>query len=347
MTAHDQLTNLAYQLSQDCGGHEGLVEGLLLALLADGSVLLESRSSPAAGSVFRSLARSIHADSCRIPFVQDESHPHSACFEVYRSATNVGEFLFQPALIFSNLILLEEVNHAPVELQNALLSAIAEREVVVAGNSHPLPALFMVVATENSFLEDDCRMLSAEQCDRFLLHINLKQSLETIRVITPDVHAGPDLPQVHPPPHPAAKTLAKIHALVPQGALFEARSEVRKVRMPQSIADYISALTGMIRRPASSCAEAAQWMHRGTNTARGTHAIDRVARAYAWMHGRDYVAINDVVTVAPDCLRHRVILNLKARAEGKTADDILALLLDQPWLGDQRIASIYETQYRQ
>jgi MoxR-like ATPase len=232
---------------------------------------------------------------------------------VYYEADGRGTFQFQPGPLFGNLILADEINRAPAKVQAALLEAMEERQVTVAGTTHTLPVLFMVLATQNPIEQEGTYPLPEAQMDRFLLHVMIRYpdeaaELQVLRLVRGE--EGTPARQ-----RPAAPRL-------PQQAVFEARAEVQQLPVAEAVERYIVALVSATRYPERLSADLQTWIRVGASP-RGTLALDRAARAHAWLRGGAYVTPDDVRAVVHDCLRHRLILSYEANANGLSADDVI------------------------
>ena len=306
--------SLSQWLSSQIVGQQTLVERLLIALLADGHLLVEGAPGLAKTKAIKSLADGIEGDFQRIQFTPDLLPSDITGTEIYRPET--GEFNFQQGPIFHNLVLADEINRAPAKVQSALLEAMAERQVSVGRKTMELPQLFLVMATQNPIEQEGTYPLPEAQLDRFLMHI---------RIDYPDASAEKQI-----------LSLARGEAIssqatrpdteVSQQTIFDARKEVMQVHMADAVDEYLVQLILATRTPEKYSQELAEWIEFGASP-RATIALDRCARAQAWLHQRDYVSPDDVQTIAHDCLRHRLILNYEAEADGKDVDTVISELL--------------------
>jgi len=299
-------------------GQEHVVEQLLIALLTNGNVLMEGLPGLAKTRTIKTLSKLLESEFRRIQFTPDLLPSDVTGTEMYYSEGGRGEFRFQPGPIFGNLILADEINRAPAKVQAALLEAMEERQVTVAGTTHKLPSLFMVLATQNPIEQEGTYPLPEAQMDRFLLHVvvhhpNEADERKILRLVRGEESAagGGD----------GQERLA-------QQVVFDARQEVLAVTVADSVEQYIVSLIGATRQPDRYGEKLAQWIHVGASP-RGTLALDRASRAAAWLQGRDHVLPDDVRAVLHGCLRHRIILSYTANAEGVTADVVLDELVTQ------------------
>ena len=311
MTTREQILHLKGQVGQSIIGQEPVIEQLLIALLCNGNVLMEGLPGLAKTRAIKTLSKHIESTFRRIQFTPDLLPSDVTGTEVYYSESGKGEFRFQPGPIFGNLILADEINRAPAKVQAALLEAMEERQVTVAGKTHTLPALFMVLATQNPIEQEGTYPLPEAQMDRFLLHVFVKHpsdenERQILRLVRGEEAASPD----------------GDHAPLAQSIIFDARREVLAVHVADPIEQYIVALVSATRNPDRYGDQLKRWIHVGASP-RGTLALDRASRAHAWLQGRDHVLPDDVRAVAHGCLRHRLILIYEANAEGMTADAVL------------------------
>jgi MoxR-like ATPase len=314
MALQDTFGDLRTQLAKRIIGQEKLVDRLLIALLADGHLLVEGAPGLAKTTAIKALADHIEGDFHRIQFTPDLLPSDVTGSEIYRAET--GKFEFQRGPIFHNLVLADEINRAPAKVQSALLEAMGERQVSVGMQTFPLAHLFMVMATQNPIEQEGTYPLPEAQLDRFLMHVvigypSAKAEKAILHLARNDFRRG----QIE------AET--KVSA----NQVFEARNEVADIYMSDTVEQYLLALVLATRSPTSVDPELARWTAFGASP-RGTIALDRCARAYAWLDGRDYVSPDDVRSIAFDVLRHRILLTFEAEAEGMTADDIIRRLIE-------------------
>ena len=304
------------ELSRCIIGQSALVERLLIALLANGHLLVEGAPGLAKTTAVKELAARIEGDFHRIQFTPDLLPADLTGTEIYRPQQ--GSFEFQRGPIFHNLLLADEVNRAPAKVQSALLEAMGERQVTVGRTTYALPQLFLVMATQNPIEQEGTYPLPEAQLDRFLMHV---------RVDYPDGAAEAAILRLA---RERART-ALHDAIVParvlsQSQIFAAREEVLTLHLAPALEEYVVQLTLASRAGRMYGEDLARWIAYGASP-RGTIAIDRCARAHAWLAGRDFVAPEDVHTVAHDVLRHRILLSYEAEAEGVTPDKVIDALL--------------------
>ena len=297
-------------------GQSALVERLLVALLADGHLLVEGPPGLAKTRAVKALAQGLEGDFQRVQFTPDMLPADLTGSDIYRPEE--GSFRFQRGPLFHNLILADEINRAPAKVQSALLEAMAERQITVGAASYPLPRLFLVMATQNPIEQEGTYPLPEAQLDRFMLHVRVdypdRATTRRIMALARDeaLHAGEPAP---------ARRLA-------QAAVFAARREVLGLTLAEPVAEYIAALVDETRHAEPYSARLAQWLRWGASP-RAAIAIERGARALAWLDGRDYVSPEDVQAIAPDALRHRLLLDYGAQASNVSAQDCVDELLRQ------------------
>ncbi|MBN7797983.1 AAA family ATPase [Parahaliea mediterranea] len=311
--ASAELRALESWLSQQIIGQAHLVERLIIALLADGHLLVEGAPGLAKTRAIKSLADGIEGSFHRIQFTPDLLPGDVTGTEIYRPQD--GSFLFQRGPVFHNLVLADEVNRAPAKVQSALLEAMAERQVSVGTQTYDLPELFLVMATQNPIEQEGTYPLPEAQLDRFLLHVRVgypdaAAEREILRLTRAEAaHRGGE------PPQPLS-----------QETVLAARREVLAMHMAEAVEDYIVQLVIASREPAPYSEQLAAWIEFGASP-RATIALDRCARAHAWLQGRDFVTPDDVQAVAADVFRHRLLLSFEAEANGVTADQVIRELL--------------------
>ncbi|WP_428313036.1 AAA family ATPase [Hydrocarboniphaga sp.] len=288
-------------------GQQNLVERLLLALLADGHLLVEGPPGLAKTRAIKALAQGLEANFQRVQFTPDMLPSDLTGSDIFRPEE--GRFQFQQGPLFHNLILADEINRAPAKVQSALLEAMGEHQISVGSATYALPTLFLVMATQNPIEHEGTFPLPEAQLDRFMLHtlVDYPDRATTLRIMEL-ARREAITAEVLPPPR----------KLLSQDSIFAARREVLSLTLADSVADYISALVDATRAPAAYSAKLAEWLRWGASP-RAAIAIERGARAYAWLQGRDYVSPEDVQVVAPDALRHRLLLDYSAQARRITA----------------------------
>jgi MoxR-like ATPase len=308
------VQNLQAWLESQIVGQPMLVERLLIALIADGHLLVEGAPGLAKTKAIKTLADGIEGDFHRIQFTPDLLPSDVTGTDIYRPEN--GTFEFQKGPIFHNLVLADEINRAPAKVQSALLEAMAERQVSVGQASYALPALFLVMATQNPIEQEGTYPLPEAQLDRFLMHV---------RVDYPDVTAERSILRLARAEASQQRKAALPPTPVTQTTLFAAREEVLQVHMAEAVEEYIVQLTAATRSPKIYGADLAKWIEFGVSP-RATIGLDRCSKAHAWLKGRDFVSPDDVQAVLGDVFRHRLLLSFEAEANGMTPDDVIAEL---------------------
>jgi MoxR-like ATPase len=311
MNAREQIGELKRRINASVIGQESVVESLLIALLANGHILMEGLPGLAKTRTIKTLAKNLDSEFRRIQFTPDLLPSDITGTEIYTGEGTGGTFQFQPGPVFGNLILADEINRAPAKAQAALLESMEERQVTVAGKTHKLPDLFLVLATQNPIEQEGTYPLPEAQMDRFLMHVFVGYStVENERKILRLVR-GED-----------AGVIVETEGKIPADAVFQTRKEVLTVQVAETVVNYIVALVTATRRPGEYDKDLAKWIKVGASP-RGTLALDRASRAHAWFSGADTVTPENVKAVAHACLRHRLILTYEGEAEGVTKDHII------------------------
>ncbi|QYK02694.1 AAA family ATPase [Shewanella psychrotolerans] len=296
-------------------GQPTLTENLLIALIADGHLLVEGPPGLAKTRAVKALSDGVEGDFHRIQFTPDLLPADLTGTDIYRAQTATFEFEAGP--IFHNLILADEINRAPAKVQSALLEAMAEGQVTVGKHSYQLPKLFLVMATQNPLENEGTYPLPEAQLDRFLMHLNLdypsaETEFEIMRLSRNEAKAH-DLPKVSP---------------IAQVEVFAARAEALEIYLAEPLEQYIVNIVMATRQPEQYSDTLASWLEYGVSP-RATISIERCARARAWLMERDYVSPEDIQAVVPNVLRHRLLLSYQAQAEGVNADQVINYILSQ------------------
>ena len=314
---------LAAALDARVVGQHALTQRLLIALLCDGHVLVEGVPGLAKTTAVKTLAELLEADFHRIQFTPDLLPADLTGTEVFRAET--GTFEFRPGPVFRSLVLADEINRAPAKVQSALLEAMEERQVSVGRASFPLPELFMVMATQNPIEQDGTYPLPEAQLDRFLLHVQVGYPAPAAEHAI--LHLARD-EALRAASGGSGGRRAPATAIASSAQVFAARREALELHMAAALEQFIVELVLATRDPGAYDAELAPLLRLGASP-RASIGLDRAARAHAWLAGRDYVSPEDIQAIAPDVLRHRLLLGYQARADGVGADEIVARLLAQ------------------
>ncbi len=313
MALREQFQALESDLQNQVIEQPDLVRSLIIALLADGHLLVEGAPGLAKTKAIKEIAARLHTLFQRIQFTPDLLPSDITGTEIYRQET--GEFVFQPGPIFSNLVLADEINRAPAKVQSALLEAMSERQVTAGSETRPLDELFLVMATQNPLEQEGTYPLPEAQLDRFLMHVNLdfpsrEAELKILRLVRGELTA------------PEA-----VDIQVSTQSVLDARQEVLELHLAPAIEEYMVQLTMATRNPESWNEELSQWLICGVSP-RATLALERSARASAWLNGRDFVTPDDVQAVFPNVFRHRFYMNYEAQAQGVTPDHVISKILN-------------------
>lgn len=315
-TAQKQISQLSAHLNARILGQKNLVSRLLVALLADGHLLVEGAPGLAKTRAVKELSAMIEGDFHRIQFTPDLLPGDLTGTDVYHPED--GSFVFQPGPIFHHLLLADEINRAPAKVQSALLEAMGERQVTIGGKTYRLPELFLVMATQNPLEQEGTYPLPEAQLDRFLMYVKISY---------PEAHVEHDiLTLARREAHGALETIPVDLNPISQPTLLEARSQVLNVHTSDALENYLIQLVIATRNPQAYSNELARWLRFGASP-RATIALDRCSKAHAWLAGRNYVMPEDIHTIAHDVLRHRILLSFEAEAEGVTSDDFITGLL--------------------
>ena len=299
-------------------GQHDLVNKLLIALLADGHLLVEGAPGLAKTRAIKVLSDGVEGDFQRVQFTPDLLPADLTGTEIYRPQD--GSFKFQKGPLFHNLVLADEINRAPAKVQSALLEAMAERQITVASTTYPLPELFLVMATQNPIEQEGTYPLPEAQLDRFLLHVFVDY---------PDATAEKEiLALTRNEAKSKENTATESIEPISQSAILKARQQVLDVHMAENLEDYLLEIVTKTRKPEAYGEDLASWIEYGASP-RASIALDRCARAHAWLNGRDFVAPEDIQEMAHDVLRHRIILSFEAEAEGITKDKFIDTLLSR------------------
>jgi MoxR-like ATPase len=308
-----QFSSLKEHLSRQIIGQHALVENLLIALLANGHLIVEGPPGLAKTRAVNALAEGIEAEFHRIQFTPDLLPADLTGTDIYRPED--GTFVFQQGPLFRNLVLADEINRAPAKVQSALLEAMAEGQITVGRKTYQLPELFLVMATQNPIEQEGTYPLPEAQLDRFLMHLEIDypdadNELEILRL-----NRGEALQQ-------AQEKIAQIS----QQDILQARKEVLQIHLAPSLEQYMVDLIMATRMPQKYDDQLAKWLAYGASP-RATIALDRCARAKAWLNGRDFVSPEDIQSVLPNVLRHRLLLTYQAEAEGITSNQLIDHIL--------------------
>jgi MoxR-like ATPase len=302
-------------------GQVQVLDRLLIGLLSNGNLLLEGLPGLAKTRAVKALAQNLEADFSRVQFTPDLLPSDITGTEVYYQKDGGGEFRFDPGPLFANVVLADEINRAPAKVQAALLEAMEERQVTVAGTTHALPPLFIVMATQNPIEQEGTYPLPEAQMDRFLMHVaidypSVDDEVDVVRLVRTEATAARH-----------AESEEDV-APIPQQVVFDARAEIDRIHVSDAVDRYVVGLVDASRHADKYDDDLGRLIEVGASP-RGALALDKTSRAYAWLAGRDHVTPDDVRAVVHDCFRHRIKLSFEAHAENTSADDVIARLVQQ------------------
>jgi len=312
--AANAFSNLKTYLDTQIIGQPALTQALLIAILADGHLLVEGPPGLAKTRAVNALAKGIEGSFQRVQFTPDLLPADVTGTDIYRQQTS--EFVFEKGPLFHNLILADEINRAPAKVQSALLEAMAERQVTVGKNTYPLSDLFLVMATQNPLEQEGTYPLPEAQLDRFLMHLSInypgaEHELDILRLTRGE----------------ALKDEAPVLEQISQPDLFAARKAILGLYLAEPLEQYLVQLIIATREGANLDEQLGRWIEYGASP-RATIALDKCARAHAWLSGRDFVSPDDIQAVVHNVLRHRIILSYEAQADGITKDQVISRIVE-------------------
>ena len=317
MSVAEQFQKLEAHASSLIIGQAHLINRMLIALLCDGHLLVEGAPGLAKTRAIKVLAESIEGDFHRLQFTPDLLPADLTGTDIYRPQE--GTFEFRKGPLFHNLILADEINRAPAKVQSALLEAMEERQISVGDKTYPLDGLFMVMATQNPIEQEGTYPLPEAQLDRFLLHAQVGYPSvadeRRILVLNRDEAKAGTRDPFQPPEQLSVD------------AVMQARMDILNMHLAPELEEYIVNVVVATRNP-GSVDEGLDGLVMYGASPRASMGIDRAARAHAWLAGRDYVGPEDIQAVAPDVLRHRLVLSFEAEADGVEANTVIRGILD-------------------
>lgn len=312
----DTILRFEASIGEAVIGQEAVVRQILIALLADGHVLLESLPGLAKTRTVKAIAARLAVTMKRIQFTPDLLPSDITGGETLLQSGSERSLRFQPGPIFGNLILADEINRAPAKVQSALLEAMEERQISVAGETHLMPALFLVMATQNPIEQEGTYPLPEAQMDRFLLKVLID----------------------YPSPHNEGEMLRLLRResegsvtqfdTLSQETVIAAREQARRIAVAPAIDDYIVSLVNATRHGASLDTDLGKWIEVGASP-RGAIGLDRASRVHAWLDAREFVTPDDVRAVIHPVLRHRLLLSYDANADHVSADHVIDRLVEK------------------
>lgn len=311
--AVEKFKQLQAYLDTQVLGQSNLTHNILIALLANGHLLVEGPPGLAKTRAVNALAQGLEGDFHRVQFTPDLLPADLTGTDIYRPET--GEFVFQKGPLFHNLVLADEINRAPAKVQSALLEAMAEQQITVGNKTYPLSELFLVMATQNPIEQEGTYPLPEAQLDRFLMHLEIdypgaQTELEILKLTRNE-----------------AINEKQVEALaIPQSEIFAARKELLQIHLAESLERYLVELIIATRTPEKYDPKLARWIEFGASP-RATIGLDKCARAHAWLMGRDFVGPDNIQAVFHNVLRHRILLSYEAEAEGIDTNQLLDQIL--------------------
>ncbi|MEL0438004.1 AAA family ATPase [Phycobacter sp. K97] len=321
--ARAEIETLIARMGEAIIGQKDVIERLVIGLLANGNLLVEGLPGLAKTRAIKALAKNLDTDFSRIQFTPDLLPSDVTGTEVYHQTDQGAEFRFEPGPIFANIVLADEINRAPAKVQAALLEAMEERQVTVAGTTHKMPPLFMVMATQNPIEQEGTYPLPEAQMDRFLMHVLItyppvEDEVKVIQLVRAE-EAAANTPKTKT--KKAAPTLS-------QDVIFEARQEIVNIHVSDAMERYMADLVNATRVPQEFGPDLGRWIEIGASP-RASLALDKCGRTHAWLRGRDYVDPTDVRAIAPNVFRHRLGLSYEAQGEGVSPDRVVEELISQ------------------
>jgi MoxR-like ATPase len=299
--------------SRVIGQHE-LVDSMIITLLSEGHLLVEGMPGLAKTTAVKALAEAIEGDYHRIQFTPDLLPSDLIGTDIYRHEK--GDFEFRAGPLFHNILLADEINRAPAKVQSALLEAMGECQVTVGLKTYAMPQLFMVLGTQNPIEQEGTYNLPEAQLDRFLMHVwvDYPNRQEELAILDLDINQQLETPA------PAREVLT-------QNQLFKVREDAARLYLDPKLNNYIVDLVQASRDPGAYDESLQRWCRFGASP-RATIALARCARARAWLDGDEFVTPQHIQAIAPDVLRHRVLLTFEAEAEGITSNEFIRRLLE-------------------
>ena len=316
MTPYESIQLLQQRMNTSIIGQENIVERLIIGLLANGNLLVEGLPGLAKTRAVRAMADAIESKFSRIQFTPDLLPSDVTGSENMYEEAGEYKFRFEEGPIFGNIILADEINRAPAKVQAAMLEAMEERQVTVAGKTHKMPKLFIVMATQNPIEQEGTYPLPEAQKDRFLMHVNITypdkaSEIEVIKLVRGER---------------SGVKQEESQEEITQEMIFDARDEIAKVKSSATVEQYIVDLVFATRYPAEYDEKLASYIDIGVSP-RASLGLDQCSRVYAWLQGRDFTTPEDVRAVIGDVFRHRITASYTAQSERVSNDDITELIL--------------------
>ncbi len=313
---NNKLKTLEDSIKSQIIGQKNLIENLLVCLLSDGHMLIEGMPGLAKTTAAKAMADGIEADFHRIQFTPDLLPSDLIGTEIYNHETS--SFAFREGPLFNNIVLADEINRSPAKVQSALLEAMAERQVTIGHKTYKLPALYMVLATQNPVEQEGTYNLPEAQLDRFLMYVTVDyptfdEELEIIKL---------DETKISNQSHSK-----KLLQSTSQQEIFDARLEVNKIHISESLKKYIASIIIASRNPEKYDVQLSSWIMHGASP-RATLALIRCSKALAWLRGDEFVTPAHIQAITPYILAHRIILTFEAEAKSIAKNDVIKKLLE-------------------
>lgn len=313
MNERQQFSELLTYLNSRIVGQSDLTKRLVIALLSGGHLLVEGAPGLAKTTAIKTLSSCIDCSYHRIQFTPDLLPADLTGTDIYIPEKQA--FQFQSGPLFHNFLLADEINRAPAKVQSALLEAMGEKQITIGKTTYPLPKLFLVMATQNPIEQEGTYPLPEAQLDRFMLFVKIGY---------PDTNSEAQILALNRGDLTFAN-ITKPH--LGQEAILAAQQQLNEVHLSKHLEDYIIQLIMATRFPEKYSADLAKWIRFGSSP-RGTIALERSARAHAWLDNRDYVAPHDVHAMVHEVLRHRILLSFDAEVAGITSDKVIDQILE-------------------
>ena len=310
----DKLDSVRAHIASRVIGQQRLVDGMLVCLLSDGHLLVEGLPGLAKTTAVKALSEAIEGDFHRVQFTPDLLPSDLVGTDIYRHEK--GAFEFRPGPLFHNIVLADEINRAPAKVQSALLEAMAERQITVGQTSYPLPGVFMVLGTQNPIEQEGTYHLPEAQLDRFLMQVRAEHPTHAEELQILDLDNNSQKAAQQPP-----------ETVLSQSDLLAMRAEAAELYLDPKLSRYIVDLVQATRNPSVYDEQLGHWIRFGASP-RASISLARCSRALAWMRGDTYVSPEHIQLVAPEILRHRLLLTFEAEAEGITTDNFIQRLLE-------------------
>jgi MoxR-like ATPase len=306
------ISRVVAEVGRRIVGQDVMVERLLIGLLTGGHILLEGVPGLAKTLAVRTLAQIIHASFSRIQFTPDLLPADVIGTMIFDQKTQ--DFYVKKGPLFAHIILADEINRAPAKVQAALLEAMQEKQVTIGGTTFPLQEPFLVLATQNPIENEGTYPLPEAQLDRFMLKVRVGYpTRDEEKEVLQRMSGGGEI---------------AVERILEPAAILAARAAIADLYMDQKVVDYIVDLVRATRDPSAVGLADLKPLIAFGGSPRASIALAQAARAHAYLRGRNYVVPEDVRALAPDVLRHRVVLTFEAEAEDVTSDDVVTRLLD-------------------